>query len=440
MLKHRRAVLLSILVFLPPLLVGFMFGYPPIKQQLKNVRQQINERSLAGVQLKPPSKPIPNTLFSLHALNFQYGATWPTIPFGSWRSWDAAGTWAFVEKNKGEWNFQLLDQYISLAEESKAEVVLVLGLTPRWASARPDEDSPYQAGAAAEPKRIEDWRNYVRQIAMRYKDRVRYYEIWNEPNSQKFYSGSVKQLVDLSREAYQILKSIDPSIKVISPAMSPCCDSFKFLDNYLAEGGGNYADIIGYHFYVAPAKPEAMLPSIEQVKNLMIKHGLSNKPLWNTETGWRIQNRDINLEDELWAGAALSMDEASAYVARAYIISWAAGVERLYWYAWGHRSMGFTDYDGRTPKPVANAFAEVQKWLIGSVLTSCQSDEEGIWICEVRRDRDTVARIIWNSINNTDFDIPAEWNIQQVKTLNGRSYKLSSSVIQISPLPLLLEN
>ncbi|MBW4443059.1 MAG: endo-1,4-beta-xylanase [Plectolyngbya sp. WJT66-NPBG17] len=430
--KFLRVTLGSLIIFSLILLI-FKGGYPLVKKQYK-------EQLLTKVTLKPSTIPIPNTLFSLHALNLQYDAVWPTIPFGSWRSWDAAGTWASLEKQKGKWDFQLLDQYVSLAQKSKAEVVLVLGLTPNWASTRPDEISAYEKGNAAEPKHLEDWRNYVRQVATRYKGLVRHYEIWNEPNSNRFYSGSIQQLVALSREAYQTLKAIDPLVKVISPAMSPCCNSFNYLDAYLKEGGGNYANVIGYHFYVAPDKPEVMLLSIEQVKTLMAKYNLASKPLWDTETGWRIQNRDVNPEDELWAGAALSMDDASAYVARSYIISWAAGVDRVYWYAWGHRSMGFTDYDGKTPKPVANAFTEVQKWLVGSVLTSCKSDEKSTWICELRRGNNNVARIVWNAKKNTSFEISPGWNVQRVKTVYGKSFKPPSPVIQINPSPLLLEN
>lgn len=430
--KFFRVVLLSSMFLLPLAVASFKLGYPI-------VQEQIQAQSLKDIQLQPPATPIPKTLFSMHALNLQYGAAWPTVPFGSWRSWDAAGTWAYMEKQKGNWNFQLLDKYIALAKQSNAEVLLVLGLTPDWASARPDEDSAYKKGTAAEPKHIEDWRNYVRQVATRYKGQVRYYEIWNEPNSKRFYSGSIKQLVTLSREAYQTLKSIDPAIQVVSPAMSPCCDSFKYLEEYFAEGGGNYADIIGYHFYVAPAKPEAMLFSIDQVKTLMAKHGLADKPLWNTETGWRIQNRDKNLDDEEWAGRPLPDADASAYVARAYLISWAAGVQRLYWYAWGHRSMGFTDYDGKTPKPVADSFSEIQKWLVGATLTSCKSDDKSIWVCELKRNQNGISRIIWHTTANVSFTIPDSWKVQQIKTLYGKTYKAPFLNIQVNSSPILLE-
>jgi hypothetical protein len=419
--------------------LSFILGYPYIKQQIKYTQQELKQQSLAGTQLQPPTIPIPNTLFSMHVLNLQYGAVWPTVPFGSWRSWDAAGTWAYMEKQKGSWDFQLLDKYIALAKQSNAEVLLVLGLTPKWASARPDEDSAYKKGTAAEPKQIADWRNYVRQVATRYKGQVRYYEIWNEPNSKRFYSGSIKQLVALSREAYQTLKSIDPAIQVVSPAMSPCCESFKYLDEYFAEGGGKYADIIGYHFYVAPAKPETMLFSINQVKTLMAKHGLAGKSLWNTETGWRIQNRDRNLDDEEWAGQPLPDADASAYVARAYLISWAAGVKRLYWYAWGHRSMGFTDYDGKTPKPVAGSFNEIQKWLVGATLTSCKFDDKDIWVCELERNQNRISRIIWSTNGNIPFVIPDSWNVKQSKTLDGKTYKPPFLEIQLNSSPILLE-
>jgi hypothetical protein len=247
--------------------------------------------------------------------------------------------------------------------------------------------------------------------------------------------------VNLSKRAYGLLKSIDPSIQVVSPAMSPCCNSFQYLSEYLAAGGGRYADIIAYHFYVAPSAPEAMLPSIKQVKSLMLAYDLKDKPLWNTETGWLIQNRDLNIEveGEEWAGKPLSIPVASAYLARAYIISWAAGVERLYWYAWGHRSMGLTDYDGKSPKPVADTFTEVRRWLVGATLSFCKSDAEATWVCKLQREGQ-VTRIVWNPSGNTTMNLPTSWQVRRIKMLDGRNYRPSSNRIRVNSSPVLLES
>ncbi len=397
-----------------------------------------------NIKLKPPTSVIPANLFNLNVINLEYGAAWPTIPFKGWRNTYA--DWSILEPNKGEWHFENLDSDIALAQQHEVEVMLNLKSTPTWASARPTEPGcceplPWTSpGNIAEARNIEDWRNYIRTVATRYKGRVHHYELWNEPNVPRFYSGTVEQLVQLNRVAYQVLKQVDPSITVISSSLSPCCDSFRYLEDYFVQGGGNYADVIGYHFYVAPKSPEAMLPIIQQVQALMVKFKLNNKPLWNTETGWKIINRDKNINDEEWAGNPLSRVDASAYIARSYILSWAAGVQRLYWYAWGHRSMGLTDYDARTPKPVATAYTEVEKWLVGAQMTSCESNIENTWVCELKRDRGYSAWIVWNPDKTLSFNLPQTWSVQQVRDLSGTTRSLSQvNQVEVSPSPLLLE-
>jgi hypothetical protein len=385
-------------------------------------------------------------------INLEYGAAWPTIPFKGWRNTYA--DWSILEPNKGEWRFQKLDSDIALAQQHGIEIILILKSTPTWASARPTETGccyPLPSttkGNIAEAKNLEDWKNYVRTVATRYKGQIHYYELWNEPNVKRFYSGTVEKLVLLNRAAYQVLKEVDPSIIIISSAMSPDGDHFRYFEDYLVQGGGNDADVIAYHFYVAPKSPEAMLPMIQQVKALMAKYRFDNKPIWNTETGWKIINRDKNINDEDWAGKALSSVDASAYIARSYILSWAAGVERLYWYAWGHRSMGLTDYDARTPKPVAIAYAEVQKWLVGAKMTSCTSDEQNTWVCELKRDGDGSNSalgnystwIVWNPDRSLSFNLPQTWGVQQARDLLGTKRSLSeANQVEISSSPILLE-
>ena len=62
-------------------------------------------------------------------------------------------------------------------------------------------------------------------------------------------------MADLSRVAYQTLKSIDSTITVVSP--SATTDSgVSWLDQFLQQGGCQYSDVFGYHFYVTPEPPE----------------------------------------------------------------------------------------------------------------------------------------------------------------------------------------
>ncbi|MCT7972271.1 GH39 family glycosyl hydrolase [Laspinema olomoucense] len=400
-----------------------------------------------GVNLGQPETEIPATLFGMHLHHVATIPTyrtnppiteetpWPSVPIPTWRLVAAYVDWFALEPRKGEWNFEILDKSLELAEKHQVEPLMYLGFSPRWASQRPDEPSAFGPGKAAPPQNIEDWRNYVRTVATRYKGRIHYYELWNEPNGYKrFYTGTISEMLELCREAYQILKEVDPTITVVSPSATGDWGSspgVEWLDEFLSQGGGDYADVIGYHFYVMPGPPENMVPLIQKVKAVMAKHGQNHKPLWNTECSW--------LGDE----AFFSEDNAAAYVARSYVLNWAAGVERLYWFAWDSTSgvqIHLTRSDHETLTPAGVAYAEVQKWLVGAQMRSCEAQWDQTWICSLERDRRYRGWIVWNPQKELMLSVPEDWEIEGVRDLTGDRHTGSIDLVKIGPTPILLEN
>ena len=245
-------------------------------------------------------------------------------------------TWPDLEPGKGQWHFENLDRSLALAEAHHAGVLLTLGLTPRWASARPQEPSGYAPGFAAEPKDIEDWRVFVRTVATRYKGRIHAYEIWNEPNVKKFWTGNIDQLAALTREASIIIHGIDPQAIVVSPPATGF-PGIKWLPEFLGKAG-QYVDVIGYHFYLTPRPPEATLQLVDAIKKVMTENGAQDKPLWDTEAGW-LPPAQI---DPDW-GRLPARDRTSFFGAD--------GVQRFYWYAWdSHTSVALqtTEKDNQT--------------------------------------------------------------------------------------------
>lgn len=384
---------------------------------------------------------VPATLFAFNFVNLEYGAIWPTVPFSACRNFHS--TWLRLQPEPGRWTFTQLDADVERSEKAGVNQLLQLAYTPQWAAARKLD------GFASEPSDSEAWRMYVRTVATRYKGRVRSYELWNEPNVGHSYSGSPEQLVDLNKIAYETLKAVDPAITVVSPAMSSCCKALSWLERYLAAGGGDYADVIGFHFYVAPRPPEAMLPLIAEVRAVLARYGQAGKPLWNTEMGWRFENRGVNPPGEDWAGPPLTDELASAFIARSYVLSWAAGVERLFWYAWGHNSMGLTEYGGKTPKASAAAFGTVRGWLVGSRIMATAVDARGNWRCELRRADGRPAWVVWQEKAASTWVLPAAWKVRKVTALDGRTWALAtnglrggskpSSSVRLGPSPILLE-
>lgn len=390
--------------------------------------------------ITPPLETVTPAFFGLHIHRAAATTTWPSVPFKSWRLMGAYAEWPWIEAQKGSWNFETLDCLIDMAEKKGVEPVMPLAYCPPWASARPAESCFYDPGYAAEPQNMADWRTYVRTVASRYKGRVTYYELWNEPNLKGFYSGSTEKMVELCAEAYKILKEVDPRIVVISPS-STGMDGVTWLDEFLSKGGGKYSDIIGYHFYVSPAPPEEMVPLVRKVKSLMMKYGQYGKPLWNTETGWFIRNARSTVipEKKGLKSRVLDQDEAAAWLVRSYVVGWGTGVSRLFWYAWDNREMGLTEADGMTIKESVKGYEAVCRWLCGAKMLSLNADEDGTWTAELERGGKR-SWIVWNVGGKRKMTPPRHWKVKQVEGLNGEKIEpMVTGTVEIGPTPLFLE-
>lgn len=399
--------------------------------------------------LQPPGMAVDSRYFGMHMHGIAVRRSWvpyvdrltawPEVDFGSWRLWDAYVAWPNLQPHRNRWDFSVLDHYIELAIEHDVEIVLPLGLTPAWASTRPDEKSSYKPGNAAEPANLDDWRIYVRTVARRYKGRIRIYEIWNEINLKGFYTGDLDTMVTLARIAYEEIKSVDPDALVVSPSITGDGRNPEWLDRYLARGGGKYADVIGYHFYVPKRAPEAILPVVRDVKAIMSKHGIEEKPLWNTEAGWWIDN--LSPTERLGAAGSdwlrLDQQTAAAYVSRALILNWAAGVSRFYWYAWDNRDMGLYDVSAQENKFAAHAYTRTVAWMRGAKFHRCEN-KKTVWVCELEDRQGMKSRIVWRESGKASpWQVPLEWAASEYESLAGVREPVGE-MLQLGQHPVML--
>ena len=384
-----------------------------------------------SADLQPPRMAIPAGYFGLHIhhLASPVPSPWPDMPVPAWRLWDADVRWLELEPSKGQWRFEKLDGYVALAQQHGAEILLTLGVTPAWAAAPPRAYTNERPGPAAPPRDLEDWRAYVRTVVQRYKGRIPAYEIWNEPNLRDFWAGSTDEMVALTREASQIIHSIDPRAVVVSPSATAAF-GIPWLAEFLKKGGGQYVDVIGFHFYVDPQTrpPEDMVPVIQRVFQVMSENGVGSKPLWNTEAGWlavaKIESEQIG----------------AAYLARAMTLAWAAGVRRFYWYAWDNWGLGIVTYKESEHRvtPAGQAYKILEQWLIGAEMTGCSETPAHVWVCQLNR-AGKKQWMVWHAQGPYEFDLPAAWRVKSVTPLLGDRRPVSEPKIQIGPAPALLE-
>lgn len=335
---------------------------------------------------------------------------WPALDFGMLRLWDSRTRWADIEPNKGDWRFGRLDYYVNEASARGVKVLYTLGSTPQWASARPEEGcSYYPNGCSAEPRSMEDWREYVRVVARRYRGKICCYEVWNEPDFAGppkdpkkrggFYTGSVAGMVEMTRIAREVLGEEDPEAILFSPAVVN--GPHERLDKFLAAGGREHVQGIAYHFY-AWNDENRMLREIEAVRAVMQKNGLAHLPLWSTEAGVEVHELNKPLPPAI--KTRITREEAAALMARQVVLAAFAGLDKYFYYAWDSDKSGMVDRTGRF-HPSSDTMLLVQRWLIGSSPDRCEIQEGRPTVCWGEKDAKPFA-IVWNPESTDVVEVP----------------------------------
>jgi hypothetical protein len=351
------------------------------------------------------------------------GVPWPSAKFGTLRLWDTGTSWTSLEPVQGVWNWQPLDLWVAAAEQHGVkDILLTLGQTPPWASSNPDDVNYVGAGAPAPPTDNQYWRDYITAVAQRYKGRVRYYEIWNEPNDPAYYTGTVAELAELTAEAYAILKSVDPGNTVLSPAAyAP-----GYLDQLLQAGIAQNVDMIAYHFYETP--PEATAADIANVNLVMTANGVSSLPLWATEGA---SGDDTTQPETL----------AAAYLVRKYLVHLAFGSIRFDWYAWGKATtfcVGTEENNPQVLTEAGRAFGILLGWLRGATLTGASIDTSGTWQIDLAWAGDDHGIIAWNPNATVQFHIPNNMRPVTQRDILGNSTPVEGSTVSVGYSPVLL--
>ncbi|MBW8370387.1 MAG: hypothetical protein K0M66_05365 [Thiobacillus sp.] len=305
------------------------------------------------------------------------------------RLWDTGTDWASLKPQPDLWRLDRVEAYLAASEKTHLKVLWTIGNTPRWASARPNEKCAYELGCAAEPANIEDWRRYVRTVATTFRGRIECYEPWNEVSfptdpafkqpgvggdPAQFFTGSVDAMVTLARVAYEEIKRADPQACVLSPSFHSSGNWAEKLDRFLAAGGGRYLDVVSQHFYFGE-EPEKAVPIIRAMRQVLAKHGLDHKPIWNTEIGFPFEAKASQ-----WPSLSLE-DLVYALTLRTYLLNASEGVPRVYWYAWDNKGMGF--FKPETNLDFGSAAASAAVHLFdGFEAANCESNGR-LWQCRV---------------------------------------------------------
>jgi hypothetical protein len=130
---------------------------------------------------------------------------------------------------------------------------------------------------------------HARPIVERFKNRVRYWELINEPN----FSLSPEDYVKAAQPLYDLIHQLDPAAQVLGPAIVSL--DLNWLERFYKAGGKATCDILSLHDYEGHESidPVHWRWKIGALRQLMAQYGDAKKNLWQTEraiTGVRGDN------------------------------------------------------------------------------------------------------------------------------------------------------
>ena len=260
--------------------------------------------------------------------------------------------WRDIEPAKGQFDWHRSDRIVLSMNDAGLDMVVRLDFAPDWAAPGCHSDDPAKDLIQGPPKDLQDYANFVRAVATRYKGRIRAYEVWNEPNLAREWCGkppSGKEYVALLKLAFQTIKAADPTAWVISAGLSPTTRNDNvarpdvyFLQEMYDAGAGKYFDLLGVHGAGFRAPPEADPAQVARDRNLanpgdfdnnvpeelrrvycfrhtedlhavMLKNGDSKKQVALLEFGWTSDTVHPN-----YAWFAVTEQQKADYFVRAY--------------------------------------------------------------------------------------------------------------------------
>jgi hypothetical protein len=209
--------------------------------------------------------------------------------------------WSAVESERGQFDWAYPDKIVDEALARRMKVLAVLAYTPTWARSSAISDSTI--ASYSRPDHLSDYASFARAAAERYAPRgVGSWEIWNEPNSTKFWPPrpDANEYGALFRVAATAIRRVDPKATLLIGGLAPRYDGpdagsspTDYLEQLYGNGAAQLADGIAVHPYSFPALPMDASPKnivggfqdLPALHDVTDRHRDGRKKIWITEFG-----------------------------------------------------------------------------------------------------------------------------------------------------------
>lgn len=301
-------------------------------------------------------------------------------------------SWEEIEPlHKWEYDWAKYDRIVELAEAYDMEIIARMDRPPDWTR----DNNQFKTRP---PDDLNDYGDFVHAFVERYRDRVRYIQIWNEPNLSAewgFQRVDAVAYVRMLQVAYQRAKEADPAIVVLTAPLAITLEDASmrgnhndlvFLEQMYQAGAADYFDILSANAFGLDRPPEdppdpnlLNFRRVELQHEIMARYGDEDKAVWINEYGWNAA--PASFEDDILTWERVTRSEQADYTVRGIV--W--GREHWPWLGvvniWYFRQVGdvppehpayyFAMVDPEfNPQPVYDAVRQATQRLEGNADTN----------------------------------------------------------------------
>jgi len=219
--------------------------------------------------------------------------------------------WGDIEPEPQKFDFNKYDLIVDLLAKNEIKILGILHYSTDWASSCGRWNCP--------PADTKLFVNYISKVIGRYKDKVKHWEIWNEPDSHIYWAtqDGLKGYCSLLKEVYIAAKEVDPECKILNGGLAGGISSVNHLyDN----GAKDYFDILNLHIFESPIYADSIkrvLSFFKLARKIMARNGDAQKELWVTEIGCPGVKKGLNVKN-WWMGKNPSEPQQAQWLKDAY--------------------------------------------------------------------------------------------------------------------------
>ncbi|MGD8622928.1 MAG: beta-galactosidase [Anaerolineae bacterium] len=208
-------------------------------------------------------------------------------------------SWEEIEpQRKGEYDWAKYDRIVDLAGQHGMEIIARLDRPPDWTR----QDNRFKTRP---PDDLADYGDFVGAFVSRYRGRVGFIQIWNEPNLSAEWGFERVDAVAYTRlleVAYRRAKEADPGVVVLSAPLAITLEDASmrgnhndlvFLEQMYQAGAGDFFDVLSANAFgldrppEEPPAPDVLnFRRVELQREIMERYGDEDKAIWINEYGW----------------------------------------------------------------------------------------------------------------------------------------------------------